>query len=271
MVRRLKRKEVIKMLEDGNKNFSYLDLSNLNLSDLDLSHCDFSHCNLLNTILSYSNLYEANFFCAILKGAELKGADLHKANLARANLSNTDFSFADLSFANLCETILCEGNLSAANLSHANFFCAILEKANLSNSNLYQALLSYADLKDAILDEKEQIRKGMVLEEPMIGYKKCRGDIIVTLEIPKGASVFSINNSKCRTNKAKVIGISDERNIAYSQYNKSFAYELGKEIEVENFDSAYNLECARGIHFFRTQKEAEEYNQPKSKIILTTI
>lgn len=269
MIRRLKRKEVIEILENGNKNLSYLDLSNLNLSDLDLSNCNFSHCNLLNTILSYSNLSKANFFYANLKGAELKGADLYKANLARANLSNTDFSFADLSFANLCEAILYEGNLSDANLNFANLFCAILEKANLSNTNLSNASLSYADLKDAILDEKEQIRKGMVLEEPMIGYKKCRGDIIVTLEIPKGASVFSINNSKCRTNKAKVIGISNEKKIAHSQYDKFFTYELGQEIEIEHFDFAYNLECARGIHFFKTQKEAEEYEKPKVKI--TTI
>lgn len=89
--------------------------------------------------------------------------------------------------------------------------------------------------------------------------KKCIGNTIITLEIPKGAIVYSINNSDCRTDKAKVIDMSDDKKIAYSDFDDSFAYELGKEIEIEDFDLRYNVECSTGIHFFRTREEAESY------------
>ena len=70
---------------------------------------------------------------------------------------------------------------------------------------------------------------------------------------------FSINNKKCRTNKAKVVEISNGKKIAYSDYDNSFTYELDKKIEIEDFDLRHNVECASGIHFFRTRKEAEKY------------
>ena len=36
-------------------------------------------------------------------------------------------------------------------------------------------------------------------------------------------------------------------------------YEVGKELEIENFDLMYNVECSTGIHFFRTREEAIDY------------
>ncbi len=93
----------------------------------------------------------------------------------------------------------------------------------------------------------------------MIGYKKCRDDLIVKLEIPKGAIVFSINNSKCRTNIAKVLEISDNKKVAISKQDENFKYKVGKIVRPTSFNCEYNIECAEGIHFFRTRKEAKEY------------
>ncbi len=59
-----------------------------------------------------------------------------------------------------------------------------------------RADLRGADLRGADLDESETPRLGQILQDPIIGYKKCRNDTIVTLEILKGAIVFSINNSQ---------------------------------------------------------------------------
>lgn len=145
-------------------------------------------------------------------------------------------------------------DLSNADLKYVNLRGTDLRCADLSGANL-----CYAKLETTILDEEEQIRKGIVLKDQMIGYKKCREDIIVTLEIPKGAIVFSINNEKCRTNKAKVIDISDNNKIAYSIYDNDFKYEIGKEIEAEDFNMQYNRECTTGIHFYRTEEEAENW------------
>ena len=126
-------------------------------------------------------------------------------------------------------------------------------------TDLRYADLRCANLSGADLDENQLIRRGLCLKEPLIGYKKCRDNLIVTLEIPKGAIVFSINNKKCRTNVAKVVEISNGSEIAYSQQDETFAYKVGETVYPNDFDCQYNEECAGGIHFFRTREEAEEY------------
>lgn len=183
------------------------------------------------------------------KGLDLSGLDLSGLDLSYADLYNTNLSMADLENA----------HLEHSDLSNAILYCADLSNADLSNADLSNVILYGTNLDDAILDKKEQIRKGLILKDKMIGYKKCIDDIIVTLEIPKDAIVFSINNNKCRTNKAKVIEISDGKTIAKSKFVENFIYELGHEIEIEDFDLSYNVECSTGIHFFRTREEAEKY------------
>ena len=74
--------------------------------------------------------------------------------------------------------------------------------------------------------------------------------------------MFSINNSKCRTNKAKVVSIDRDKTKgikAISSHDSGFIYEVGKTVEVTDFDCQYNVECGSGIHFFKTEKEARDY------------
>src|SRR5574344_1724066 len=115
-----------------------------------------------------------------------------------------------------------------ADLSGAN-----LSDANRSGANLIDANLHGANLSGTYLDEKEQCRKGVILKEPMMGYKKLADGSICVLSIPKGAIVFSINGSKCRTNKAKVL---EGGGVSY--YDNEFTYEKGKSYEIEGFDLA---------------------------------
>ena len=159
----------------------------------------------------------------------------------------------------------CEGwedmraNLTGANLARANLTYANLTGANLARANLTDANLTYANLTDAYLADANKFRLGKVLDEPLTGYKKTREGVVITAEIPAGAIVFCINGSKCRTNKAKITDM-DDREVLHSQYDNSFEYRLGQEINIKDFNLMYNVECASGFHFFRTRKEAEEYN-----------
>ena len=139
---------------------------------------------------------------------------------------------------------LCEADLSGANLCEAN-----LRGADLSGANLCEANLRGAD----------QFRLGKVLDEPLTGYKKTNEGVVITAEIPAGAIVFCINGSKCRTNKAKITDM-DGHEVLHSQYDNTFEYRLGQEININDFNLMYNVECASGFHFFKTRKEAEEYN-----------
>ena len=135
---------------------------------------------------------------------------------------------------------------------------ANLKSANLESANLKSANLEFANLDSANLESAEKIRLGQILTEPMTGYKKTHECVVITAEIPAGAIVFCINGIKCRTNRAKITDMAGH-DVLHSQYDKTFEYRLGQEIEIKDFNLMYNVECASGFHFFRTRKEAEKY------------
>ena len=171
-----------------------------------------------------------------------------RANLTRANLAGADLTRANLAGANLTRAYLTGANLTDANLARANLARADLTRANLTGANLYEANLEDAD----------KFRLGKMLDEPLTGYKKTREGVVITAEIPAGAIVFCINGKKCRTNRAKIIDMAGHE-VLHSQYDNTFEYRLGQEIEIKDFNLMYNVECASGFHFFKTRKEAEEY------------
>ena len=183
---------------------------------------------------------------------DIAGWEYMRANLNSADLSGADLSGADLRYANLNYADLSGADLRGADLKGADLKGADLDSAYLNSADLDSAYLNSADL-----DKEEQIRKGVKLSNSITGWKKCKGGVIVKLEIPRGAIVFSINNDKCRTDKAIVKEIFGA-DRAFSMH-KYFSYYVGDKIEVYNFNCEYNTECAEGIHFFRTRKEAENY------------
>ena len=202
-----------------------------------------------NYVYSNKKYVELNFYN--LRDADLSGANLRDANLCYANLRDADLSGADLSYANLSGADLRGANLCGADLSYAD-----LHGANLSGADLRGANLSGADL-----DKNELIRKGKIIDKEIIVYKKCQGKI-VELELQKGSIVFSINNYKCRTNKAKVISIDGNKSKGTSiesNHDSTFVYKVGKIVEVKDFDLMYNVECSTGIHFFFNREDAEKY------------
>ena len=213
--------------------------------------------------LSSVDLFGADLSGANLSGADLTDANLTRANLYRANLTDANLTRANLTGANLIRAILTDADLSSvdlfgADLSGANLSGANLTGADLTGTNLIDSELEYANLTDAILDEKEQCRKGIVLTEPMIGYKQSDEGKIITLEMPICAKVFSINNNKRRTNKCKVIDMQGETELC-SIYYADFKYHVGDEIDIIDFYDNYNVECSTGIHFFLTREEAESF------------
>ena len=138
-------------------------------------------------------------------------------------------------------------------------------RADLCDADLYGADLRGANLYGANLRGANapliEYRTGKMLTEDIIGYKKCEDDdgcpVIVTLRIPRGSIVFSINGGKCRTNHAIVEAI-DGVDRAYSTY-KYMSYYVGDKFTIYDFNCEYNTECASGIHFFMTREKAENY------------
>ena len=207
--------------------------------------------NLREAYLEGAKLCKAILIGANLREAYLEGADLTGADLTGANLREAYLEGADLTGANLYEA-----DLSGANLSGAN-----LREASLIGANLYEAYLRGANLREANIDWP------LVCPEKgsFIGYKKCRNNLIVKLEIPADALRSSATTRKCRCSKAKVVSITNlngsksECTEATSKKDSSFVYKVGETVEVPDFDPNRFNECAPGIHFFVTRQEAESY------------
>ena len=154
-------------------------------------------------------------------------------------------------------------DLSCADLRGANLSCANLSCANLSRADLRGADLSRAEIPIAL------VNKFFPLACPengaFIGYKKCRGDLIVKLEVLETAKRSSAFGRKCRCSAAKVLCIENidgtvaDTTEAESGYDAGFIYRVGEIVSVDDFDEDRRNECSTGIHYFITRQEAVDY------------
>lgn len=189
---------------------------------------------------------EAHGVRAYLSGAYLSGANLRGAYLRSANLSGADLSGA---------------NLSGAYLSGVN-----LSGADLSGVNLSGAYLRSADLRDASLVGAALPRFQLCPQTgTFIAFKKVQGPegepVILELQII-GERTSSLVGRKCRTAEALVLsaGPKYERSQVFtSAHDSKFTYRVGQVVSVPDYDPDIRIECAKGIHFFITREEAEEY------------
>jgi hypothetical protein len=192
---------------------------------------------------------------AYLRGANLRGAYLHGAYLHGAYLHG----------ANLRGAYLHGANLEGANLEGANLEGANLRGANLEGANLRGANLEGANLRGAINLSPSIAAQLCVLpdEGDVVGWKKLRENKIAKLLIRQGVPRSSSTGRKCRAKEAKVIAIYDRdgknTSTGTSTFDGAFLYTVGKTVYIPDFDHDRWKECASGIHFFITRKEAEDY------------
>ena len=106
-----------------------------------------------------------------------------------------------------------------------------------------------------------------------IGYKKCRGDKIVKLEIlgkhnEMRPNVADNKYAKFRCEKAKVLQIYDMHDVhnpvityrwAQSIEKKNFYY-IADEIMETKFNEDITKVCSKGIHYFLTEEAAFYYD-----------
>jgi hypothetical protein len=237
------------------------NLSGANLSRADLSGADLSGANLSRANLSGANLSRADLSGADLSGANLSRADLSRANLSganlsRANLSGANLSRADLSGANLSRADLSRADLSGANLSGANLSGANLSGANLSGANLSGANLSRADLAELALAQTQFIPE----EGSFIGWKKCRNNVIVKLQITETAKRSHGGERKARCSEALVLEIFGAETATSGGGYAIVEYRKGETVRPDRWDNNRWNVCSHGIHFFLTRAEAEAYN-----------
>jgi len=152
--------------------------------------------------------------------------------------------------SNSLKEAVIEARRQRANLSGANLYGANLSGANLSGANLYGAL--HAELTIAqtrILPD----------EGAVIGWKKCRGGVIVKLLVPEGAKRSHAFGRKCRAEWVEVLEVFGA-DVGVSLHDAATKYRKGEVVRPDSFSDNWRDECAPGIHFFITRIEAENYN-----------
>ena len=202
---------------------------------------------------------KTNLLGANLSGANLSGANLLGANLSGANLSGANLRDAYLLGANLLGANLSGANLRDAYLSGANLRDAYLLGANLSGANLLGANLLGANLSGAKNAETAIAQTRIVAEGSIIGWKKCRDDVIVKLRIPEEARRSHAFGRKCRAEFADVLEVRGAE-VGISLHDGRTEYRVGKRMLPDSWSENWQEECANGIHFFITELEAVNYS-----------
>ena len=169
-----------------------------------------------------------------------------RANLYRANLTDANLAYANLTGAILTDAILTGAILTGADLTRAILTDAILTRANLTDANLTRATLPHF----TICPE----------EGEFIAWKKLQNNVVAKLLIPaESKRTSSLVGRKCRAEFVKVISfVNSSESIGYARHD-STPYVVGQTVKPDSYDDDIRVECTHGIHFFMTNREAENY------------
>ena len=195
---------------------------------------------------------------AVKARANLAGANLAGANLADAYLADAYLAGANLADAYLAGAYLADANLAGANLAGAYLADANLAGANLARANLAGANLARANLARAKGAELAIARTRILPDGDLIGWKKCKDDVIVKLKIPAEAKRSSAFGRKCRAEFADVLEVHGAE-VGIGQHDGKTEYRTGERVKADSWDENWMEECSHGIHFYITRLEAENH------------
>lgn len=207
------------------------------------------------------------------KRANLHDADLHDTNLRWADLHDANLRLADLHLADLRGADLHGADLRWADLRWADLRTADLRGVDLRGADLRETVLRNVNLSGANLGNNLEIvvsATSILPEGDLIGWKKASSSAIdefriVKLLIPSDAERTNATGRGCRASRAVVLEVQDMDgrildSAAVSFHDPGFEYRAGETVApAEPFCTNRWDECASGIHFFITRREAVEY------------
>lgn len=232
--------------EDGGERAVF---DGMNLDGWDFGNADLRKAEFRNTSLAMASFRNSRLGGTLFHGCVASGADMRNANLREAKVVVSDFSLCIFNLAALDGAVFRDSTLVYSSFVGASLGGVVLDRSDVKLSNFSGAWFPGAGM-----------RLGTVLRRKMRGWKVSREGIVFEVEIPKGAVVFSINGGKCRSNIGKVVKFpKGSPKVLHSIFSRNFTYREGQTVEVPDFCPRYNVECAKGFHFFRTKKEATAY------------
>ena len=148
-----------------------------------------------------------------------------------------------------------------ANLCGADLFGANLCGANLFGADLFGANLCGASLRGAKEIAPIYLARTSIVPETgrFTGWKLCRDNVIVCVEINESARRSNAAGRKCRAESVTVVSLS-RGEVAVSIYSEKFIYRVGEVVTCGAWNEDRWTECGGGIHFYLTRIEAENHS-----------
>ena len=141
-----------------------------------------------------------------------------------------------------------------------------LEAAVSARAHLADAYLAGAYLAGAQNADYAIVQTVLTPEGTLIGWKKCRDNVLVKLRIPEEAKRSNASSRKCRAEYVDVlelISLDDTAKTvdnAVSIHDGKTMYRVGERVMCDKWDDDRWNECSGGIHFYITRLEAENHN-----------
>lgn len=135
---------------------------------------------------------------------------------------------------------------------------ADLSGANLSGANLSGANLSGTDLSGAKNADLAIARTRILPEGDLIGWKKCKKDVLVKVRIPADAKRSSAFGRKCRAEFVDVLEVIGAE-VGIGQHDGKTEYRVGQRVHPDKWTDDWQEECSHGIHFYITRLEAKAH------------
>lgn len=200
----------------------------------------------------------------------------------KTDFRRTDFSGAELSNIRFLECDFRDTKFTGTTLKNINFQGCLFDIYRCKDYAAIESFRREGIRTDFIQCNNDSIKTRIVLHssdihypvetdgQELIAYKKIfiwadtyNIPVIAKLNIPAYAERIVFKNSKCRASCAQVMDIIDEFGRHYragvSSYDFQFEYNVGHMVYADSFDDDPFNVCSNGIHFFLTEREAQNY------------
>ena len=247
---------------------------------------DVSHKTLEDVVIRDCNLSQALFSGCVLIRCTFINCTLNNACFVEAMFNGTVFNNCSMNNTDFRLT-----GISSCGFKDCGMRKSVFYNSYIRSTQIHDCDFTGCDFRDTVFWNMCSNCQDMMPFVPLncpetgsfIGYKKALVDmnldgeytwVIVKLRIPEDAKRTSGFSRKCRCSKAEVLEITKPSGAqvnrpAFSMYDYNFTYKVGAVITEEKFCEDRYRECAKGIHFFMTRKEAENYtvfnNYPPTK------
>lgn len=247
-----------------NVNFSGSVFSNIaTFSNATFSNCNFDGCDLSNMVFNMTVFRMCSFENTNLSGTRFRsGTSFIYCTFENADLSKIiDGNFNNCGF-HYCDFTPDDGNMNTVFSST----CIINNPKNLVHSINCPSDGSFIGWKVIKSETKNSFSEAITLRK-----------YLIKLEIPEDAKRSSALNAKCRSSKAKVLGIYDfdtgelldiksvtNKYVDLSLHSPTIIaveYTVGEYAYPDSFDEDRWNVCSHGIHFFINKEDAILYGK----------